>query len=88
MDNKKKKIGIIGYGKVGSTLSKIWSGNNLSVNVFDRNIKKQYKDKNINFLLSIAEVLDRSDIVFLSVQERNLKSLINNIKVINKDLVL
>lgn len=80
MEYKKLKIGIIGYGKVGSTLAKIWNENNLTINIYDRNIKNKSSENSINFFLSSKEVLENSDIIFLSVQEKYLKNLIINIK--------
>lgn len=78
------KIGIIGAGKVGVTLGKYFSINNLSVTGFYSKNIDSAKDAAIftesNFFSSVEELVSKSDIIFITTPDGVIEQVWNNLR--------
>lgn len=78
------KTGIIGAGKVGTSIAKYLKINNYNITGFySRNIqsaKESAQFAETNFYTNPAELISASDIIFITVQDDNIKTVWNEIK--------
>lgn len=83
---KKIKIGIIGYGKLGSVLAEAVSKNYKLLWVIDKSkatreiIYKKFNDR-IEILSNISDALTIPDLIILSVNDSNIETLAKNLTV-------
>lgn len=72
-----KIIGIIGFGSIGQTVSKIAISFGMKVLTYSRTVKKEFENENLKFV-SLKELYEKSDIITLHVPlTKQTKAMIN-----------
>ncbi|MGC8567454.1 MAG: NAD(P)-binding domain-containing protein [Caldisphaera sp.] len=76
-------IGIIGLGNIGKLFSKIFLENGYNVNIYDKNSEKYdkcyYKGKNIKFFRRLNSLINKSDLIMISVDKKGLREIFNKL---------
>jgi pyrroline-5-carboxylate reductase len=82
MIDMRKKIGIIGYGNMGSAIAQNLASqiNEFSVTVFDKDKSKLTKYAGINLAKDIKELLSKSDIIVLAVKPQDFDHALREVK--------
>ena len=82
MIDMRKKIGIIGYGNMGSAIAQNLASqtNEFSVSVFDKDKSKSVKHAGINFAQDIKDLFSKSDVIILAVKPQDFDHLLREIK--------
>lgn len=80
------KIGIIGYGKVGSALGVSWSSAGIEVWALDKDIlklKQKIDNRPIGICSSAEELLDLCSVIFLCLREEDLSAQVDTLEKLN-----
>lgn len=81
------KVGFIGAGKVGFSLGKYFKDNNLNViGIYNRSYssgEEAAKFINIRYFNNLEEIVLKSDIIFLTVSDKSIAEVWDNIKTFN-----
>ena len=76
------KIGIIGPGRVGSTLAHIWSDRDITISIKGRNFtktKEKFSLTKIDVFHSVEDLANNSDIVFICTQEKDIQQVVSEV---------
>lgn len=76
------KIGIIGPGRVGSTLAHIWSDRDITISIKGRNFtktKEKFSLTKINVFPSAEDLANNSDIVFICTREKDIHRVVSEV---------
>ena len=80
MKRNKNKIGIVGFGNMGSCLGRVLADNGWRVFVYDKNKAKYTSGKKILFCKTEEELFTRASVIIIAVKPQEIKELIDKYK--------
>lgn len=86
------KIGFIGAGKVGTNLASYFADNGLIISGFfvrtDTSINEEIKKKKFSYSTNLKEFIDKTDVIFITVNDDQISAVVEMILQMQMDLSL